>query len=165
MDSGRNRKKGLTLDYTPGSSLTTGANAMQIGIVAKKVGLSVDAIRFYERNALLPRAARTQGGFRQYGERDVETLTFIRRVQGLGFKLSEIRGLLSLRGSRMQPCAPVRRRLQTKLADVRQKLENLRKLEHELRLALRSCDKELRKRDAHCPILQDTDARKEEDHQ
>ena len=47
---------------------------MQIGIVAKKVGLSVDAIRFYERNALLPRPARTQGGFRRYGERDIETL-------------------------------------------------------------------------------------------
>ncbi len=60
---------------------------MQIGIVAKKIGLSVDAIRFYERNALLPRPPRTQGGFRQYAESDVETLAFIRRVQGLGFKL------------------------------------------------------------------------------
>ncbi len=123
---------------------------MQIGIVAKKVGVSVDAIRFYERNALLPRPTRTQGGFRQYGERDIETLAFIRRVQGLGFKLSEVRGLLSLRGSRMQPCAPVQRRLQAKLIDVRQKLENLHKLERELRLALRSCDNELRKRDGHC---------------
>jgi MerR family transcriptional regulator, copper efflux regulator len=135
---------------------------MQIGIVAKKVGLSVDAIRFYERNALMPRPARTQGGFRQYGERDVETLAFIRRIQGLGFKLSEIRALLSLRGNRMQPCAPVRRRLQTKLADVRQKLENLQKLERELRLALRSCDRELRKQDAHCPILQDGDAQRKD---
>ena len=76
---------------------------MQIGIVAKKIGLSVDAIRFYERNALLPRPPRTQGGFRQYAESDVETLAFIRRVQGLGFKL---------RGNRLQPCAPVRRRLE-----------------------------------------------------
>jgi MerR family transcriptional regulator, copper efflux regulator len=135
---------------------------MQIGIVAKKVGLSVDAIRFYERNALLPRPARTQGGFRRYGERDIETLAFIRRVQGLGFKLSEIRGLLSLRGNRMQPCVPVRGRLQTKLADVRQKLENLKKLERELRLALRSCDKELRKQDAHCPILQDGDGKEKD---
>jgi hypothetical protein len=40
---------------------------MQIGIAAKKVGLSVDAIRFYERNALLRRAPRTEGGFRRYG--------------------------------------------------------------------------------------------------
>src|SRR6267143_6259945 len=135
---------------------------MHIGSVAKKIGLTPDAIRFYERNALLPRPPRTQGGFRQYGQSDIETLAFIRRVQGLGFKLSEIRGLLSLRGRRMQPCAPVRRRLQTKLADVRQKLENLRKLERELHLALHSCDKELRKQDAHCPILQDGDARKKE---
>jgi MerR family copper efflux transcriptional regulator len=126
---------------------------MQIGIVAKRVGLSVDAIRFYERNALLRRAPRTGGGFRQYGEDDLETLGFIRRVQSLGFKLSEIRGLLSLRGDRLQPCAPVRRRLQQKLADVQGKLADLQKLQGELKLALRSCDNELRKRSAHCPIL------------
>ena len=135
---------------------------MQIGVVAKKIGVSVDAIRFYERNSLLPRAARTQGGFRQYGENDVETLAFIRRVQGLGFKLSEIRSLLRLRGDRLQPCAPVRRRLQEKLVDVQRKLADLRKLERELSLALRSCDKELRKRSAHCPILRETNARKQE---
>jgi len=128
---------------------------MQIGIVAKKIGLSVDAIRFYERNGLLPRPPRTEGGFRRYGENDVEMLAFVRRVQGLGFKLSEIRGLLRLRGNRLQPCAPVQRRLQEKLADVQRKLRNLHKLEHELRLALRSCNRELRKRDAHCPILRE----------
>ncbi len=135
---------------------------MQIGIVAKKIGLSVDAIRFYERNALLPRPPRTQGGFRQFAETDVETLAFIRRVQGLGFKLSEIRGLLSLRGTRLQPCAPVRCRLKEKLADVQQKLTDLQKLEDELLLALRSCDKELRKQDAHCPILSGKSPRKPE---
>src|SRR5882672_4058969 len=129
---------------------------MQIGIVAKKIGLSVDAIRFYERNALLPRPPRTQGGFRRYAQSDVETLAFIRRVQGLGFKLSEIRGLLNLRGNRLQPCAPVRRRLKEKLSDVQQKLADLQKLEHELRLALRSCTKEQRNRSAHCPILRET---------
>lgn len=126
---------------------------MQIGIVAKKIGLSVDAIRFYERNGLLPRPPRTEGGFRRYGENDVDMLAFVRRVQGLGFKLDEIRGLLQLRGNRLQPCAPVRRRLQEKLADVQRKRSDLRKLEYELRLALRSCNRELRKRGAHCPIL------------
>ena len=135
---------------------------MQIGIVAKKIGLSVDAIRFYERNALLPRAARTAGGFRQYGETDIETLAFIRRVQGLGFKLSEIRGLLNLRGNRLQPCRPVRRRLEEKLVDVRRKLADLQKLEQDLRLALRSCNKELRNQSAHCPILRGATARKPE---
>lgn len=132
---------------------------MHIGSVAKKIGLSVDAIRFYERNALLPKPSRTQGGFRLYGESDVETLAFIRRAQGLGFKLSEIRSLLSLRQSGVQPCAPVRRRLQAKLTDVRRKLADLQKLERELRLALRSCDRELRKRPAHCPILRERDPR------
>jgi MerR family copper efflux transcriptional regulator len=135
---------------------------MQIGIVAKKIGLSVDAIRFYERNGLLPRPPRTDGGFRRYGENDVDTLAFVRRVQGLGFKLSEIRGLLWLRGNRLQPCAPVRRRLQEKLAHVQRKLSDLHKLEHELRLALRSCNRELRKGDAHCPILREKNQRKPE---
>jgi len=133
---------------------------MQIGAVGKKVGLSVDAIRFYERNSLLPRPPRTEGGFRQYGESDVETLGFIRRVQDLGFTLREVRDLLELRRNRLQPCAPVRRRLEQKLADVQRKRADLQKLEHELRSALRSCNKELRTRNVHCPILRETDKRK-----
>jgi len=89
---------------------------MQIGIAAKKVGLSVDAIRFYERNALLRRAPRTEGGFREYGEDDLETLGFIRRAQ-----IQQTSNLAELES-------------QT-LVDVRQKLANLQKLEGELRLA------------------------------
>src|SRR6266850_6019243 len=135
---------------------------MQIGVVAKKVGLSVDAIRFYERNALLPRASRTEGGFRRYGDSDVDTLSFIRRVQALGFTLGEVRELLGLRHSRMQPCAPVRRRLEQKLTSVRLKLADLHKLEHELRRALHGCKKEMRKRSAHCPLLRETKPRKSE---
>src|SRR5258708_37181366 len=133
---------------------------MQIGVVAKKIGLSVDAIRFYERNSLLPRVPRTQGGFRQYGESDIDTLRFVRRVQGLGFTLNEVCELLRLRQSRLQPCPPVRRRLEIKLADVQRKLSDLQKLEYELRLALRSCNKELRKHPAHCPIFREPSKRK-----
>jgi DNA-binding transcriptional MerR regulator len=77
---------------------------MHIGGVAKKIGLTPDAIRFYERNALLPRPSRTAGGFRQYADTDLETLRFIRQAQGLGFTLKEVRELLALRGSRLQPC-------------------------------------------------------------
>jgi MerR family copper efflux transcriptional regulator len=135
---------------------------MQIGAIAKKIGLSVDAIRFYERNSLLPRPPRTQGGFRKYGESDVETLGFIRRAQGLGFTLNEVRELLELRRSRRQPCRPVRRRLEQKVSDVCRKLADLRKLEHELRMALRSCKNEMRKPSAHCPILAGTSPRKPE---
>jgi DNA-binding transcriptional MerR regulator len=133
---------------------------MQIGTVGKKVGLSVDAIRFYERSSLLPQPLRTEGGFRKYANSDVETLGFIRRVQDLGFTLREVRDLLELRHRPLQPCAPVRLRLEQKLADVQRKRADLLKLEHELQSALRSCKKALRKKNAHCPILNDKRPRK-----
>ena len=135
---------------------------MQIVMVAKRIGLSVDAIRFYERNGLLRRPPRTEGGFRRFAENDIETLAFVRRVQDLGFKLSEIRGLLRLRGNHLQPCAPVQRRLREKLADVQRNLTDLHRLEHELRLALRSCKKEMHKQHAHCPILRESIPQKSE---
>jgi DNA-binding transcriptional MerR regulator len=75
-------------------------------------------------------------------------------VQALGFTLDEIRELLGMRQSRLRACGTVRRRLKQKLDCVRVKLEDLERLEHELGLALRSCDRELRKRAVHCPILE-----------
>jgi DNA-binding transcriptional MerR regulator len=126
---------------------------MHIGGVARKIGLTPDAIRFYERNALLPRPSRTPGGFRQYGDTDLETLRFIRQTQGLGFTLKEVRELLALRGSRLQPCAPVSLRLQEKLLQVRRKLRDLQTLQHQLEAALRTCKKELHRRNARCPLL------------
>lgn len=135
---------------------------MQIGTVARKIGLTADAIRFYERNALLPSPPRSAGGFRQFGEGDVETLEFIRGVQGLGFTLREIRELLELRLTRTQPCAPVCRRLNEKLSQVRQKLNDLHKLERELRAALSGCKRELHKRSARCPLLRGPNRVKQE---
>lgn len=126
---------------------------MHIGYVAKKIGLTPDAIRFYERNALLRRPPRSAGGFREFADADVEALRFIRRVQRLGFTLKEVRELLQLRQRRLQPCAPVRRRLEQKLRDVHMKLEDLHTLEHDLRAALRGCDERLRRHSARCPLL------------
>ena len=126
---------------------------MHIGRVAKKIGLTPDAIRFYERNALLQRAPRTAGGFRQYADTDIETLSFIRQAQGLGFTLKEVRELLKLRHERLQPCAPVRRRLQQKLSDVRSKLADLERLKRELQSALNACNRELRRKSTRCPLL------------
>ena len=126
---------------------------MQIGKVAKRVGLTADAIRFYERNSLLPRPPRTEGGFRLYGEGDLETLAFIRRAQSLGFTLAEIRELLELRRRPARSCAPVCRRLKQKLERVQAKLADLQRLEGELRSALRACRREMRKRPARCPLL------------
>lgn len=135
---------------------------MQIGTVAKRCGLTADAIRFYERSGLFPPAPRTPGGFRRYGDEDVETLLFIRCVQGLGFTLEEIRELLGMRRTKLRACAIVRRRLEQKVASVRAKLASLERLEGELRLALRSCDRELARRSARCPLLGAGKSRKAE---
>jgi DNA-binding transcriptional MerR regulator len=83
----------------------------------------------------------------------VQTIGFIRRSQSLGFTLAEIRQLLALRGSRLQPCPPVRRRLGQKLRDVREKLADLRRLERELTAAVRACDRGARRRPPRCPLL------------
>src|SRR6266566_4951714 len=123
---------------------------MQIGVVAKKTGLSVDAIRFYERSALLPNAPRTAGGFRRYGESDLEALAFIRRAKALGFTLSEVRELLELR----------RRGLEQKILQIRQKLAGLQKLRRELNLALRACNRAGGKRSVRCPLLREPATRK-----
>ena len=133
---------------------------MHIGRVAKKIGVTPDTIRFYERNALLPRPPRSAGGFREFADADLETLGFIRRVQLLGFTLKEVRELLQLRQRRLQPCAPVRRRLEKKLLDVHRKLTDLHRLEKDLRAALRICDKKVQRRPVHCPLLAGTGALK-----
>jgi DNA-binding transcriptional MerR regulator len=65
--------------------------SLHIGHVAKRTGLTVDAIRFYEKAGLLPRPARTEGGYRLYHEREVADLEFIQKAQQLGFSLNEIR--------------------------------------------------------------------------
>jgi DNA-binding transcriptional MerR regulator len=67
--------------------------SLQIGQVAQKTGLSVDAIRFYEKPGLLPRTSRTQSGYRLYQEREIADLEFIQKAQRLGFSLAEIREL------------------------------------------------------------------------
>ena len=70
--------------------------AMRIGEVAESTGLSVDAIRFYEKSGLLERPVRTQAGYRLYQHPQIENLEFIQRAQRLGFSLNEIRELLSI---------------------------------------------------------------------
>lgn len=129
---------------------------MQIGDVARETGLTVDAIRFYERRGLLPRAPRSEGGFRQYTEAAVESLRFVQQMQSLGFSLGEIRELLSLRGDDAHACEHVRDLLGVKLAAVRAKLAELRKLQRELQQALSRCRRALRghRPGTHrCPVL------------
>jgi len=133
------------------------SEAIQIGELARRTTLSVDAIRFYEKHQLLPRALRSSGGFRLYTTSDIEQLHFIRQMHALGFSLREIRELIELRTRKIAACESVRELLKGKLVGVRAKLHDLQKLESELRTDLRECNKELKRRQHHapaaCPVL------------
>jgi DNA-binding transcriptional MerR regulator len=130
---------------------------MQIGKVAEQTGLTVDTIRFYEKQQLLKRAFRSDGGFRLFTAGDVQAIQFIRRAQELGFSLSEIRELLILRNEETGSCSHMRDLLQSKVAVVKNKIAQLRTLELELAGRLRTCEHQLtQKGDAHpggCPVL------------
>lgn len=149
----------LTLDYTPECMLlSVQAAFIQIGELAKRTTLSIDAIRFYEKRQLLPKATRSTGGFRLYTTGDIEQLHFIRQMHELGFSLREIRELIELRARKVAACESVRELLKDKLARVRAKLHELQKLESELMADLRKCKKELKRRQSHsasaCPVLE-----------
>ena len=131
--------------------------AFQIGQVAQRTGLSVDAIRFYEKAGLLPRPARTQGGYRLYQEQEVADLEFIQRAQHLGFSLNEIRELFSIQRHPHEVCGHVRDLIAQKLDIVRAKIAELQRMETELAGALRKCRTALRqpsKRRDSCPVLE-----------
>src|SRR5438128_1213917 len=102
----------------------------QIGTIARETEhLTVDAIRFYERERLLKHPQRSEGGFRLFAAGDVKNIRFIRRAQELGFSLNEIRELLVLQSEDLTACSHVRDLLQIKLGTVREKILVLQKLE------------------------------------
>jgi DNA-binding transcriptional MerR regulator len=132
---------------------------LQIGRVSEQTGLSVDAIRFYEKQRLLDRPPRTEGGFRLFNAEDVQRILFIRRAQKLGFSLPEIRDLLVLQRDEGKACSHVRELLQDKVGTVREKIRALAVLEEHLTKELRKCERNLKaaencRRDG-CPALRE----------
>ncbi len=160
----------LTLDTTPGCTLclmTCEHNSvgLQIGSVASRCGLSVDTIRFYEKQGLIGKPARSQGGFRLYEEDAVERLSFVTRAQTLGFSLDEIRELLLLRNAGEEACSHVHDLIDQKLTVIHAKIAELRKLERHLREAKGRCDRELASECVgSCPVIEEI-ARKRKDEQ
>lgn len=132
---------------------------IQIGRVSEQTGLSVDAIRFYEKQRLLERPPRSEGGFRLFGTQDIQRIQFIRNAQQLGFSLPEIRELLMLQRGDGEACSHIRDLLQAKLASVRNKIRELVLLEEQLTKSLRKCERKLKNSgDSHkgcCPVLEE----------
>ncbi len=136
------------------------AHGVQIGKVARATGLSVDTIRFYEKEGLLREPERSEGGFRLYSARDIDHLHFIHKAQELGFSLAEIRELLLIQDERTEACTHVRDLIQSRLGAVRGKIEDLKRLERHLTQAMRKCEDVLGDGKAgpaheHCPVLEE----------
>ena len=101
-----------------------------IGQLAKRAGVAIDTVRYYERNQLLAPAGRLESGYRRYGDTELKRLRFIRRAKALGFTLADIRELLSLSDERS--VAKVKRAAEAKLADVEQRLAELERIRNGL---------------------------------
>ena len=120
-----------------------------IGQLAKRGGVAIDTVRYYERNGLLTPADRLESGYRRYGDAELKRLRFIRRAKVLGFSLADIRELLSLSDERS--VAKVKRAAEAKLADIEQRLAELERIRDGLRSLVAACPGHGRA-DA-CPIL------------
>ncbi len=121
-----------------------------IGALAKRAGVGIDTVRYYEREGLLEPRERLASGYRRYSEPEVLRLRFIRRAQVLGFSLSEIRELLTLSSHR--DVARVKKKAEAKLADVDQRIAELQRVRGALSGLVRACPGHGRPED--CPILQ-----------
>jgi DNA-binding transcriptional MerR regulator len=104
---------------------STAEPAMKIGDVARLSELSIDAVRFYEREGLLGRVRRTASGQRRYDVEAVRRLAFVRRATALGFSLAEVKDLVTLRVSARAPCERLRKRASRKLADIDRRIGEL----------------------------------------
>jgi len=100
-------------------------NVMYIRDVAASVGLTPQAIRFYEQLSLIEEPQRTSGGYRVYSAETVERIHFIKDAQKLGLSLDEIREVLRLKYSGQSPCECVRRMRNRKLKELRDKIRQV----------------------------------------
>lgn len=111
---------------------------LKIGDVAERTRLTVDTVRFYEKEGLLGTVRRTSG-IRRYDQAAVRRLEFVRKAVGLGFSLAEIRSLLSLRVSSRTSCEALRERTLAKLADVDARISDLERMRSALAQLAATC--------------------------
>ncbi len=112
---------------------------MKIGEVASEAGIGIDAVRFYERQGLIPVPARRPSGYRDYSPDVVLNLRFIRHAKDLGFSLKEIGELLSLERDERATAADVKAAAERKLADIEERIRALQRMRRVLRRAVDDC--------------------------
>src|SRR6267142_4750879 len=115
---------------------------LRIGEVARRSGVRIDTLRYYERLRLLPRTRRSSGGFRIFTPEHVGRVQFIKQAQDLGFSLEEIKGLLATGGA--DACRKVRDLLQRKLIELDDRLKAMKGFRRVLARYLSECETELK---------------------
>ena len=126
-------------------------NTLTIGQLAKRAGVNLETIRYYERRSLLPQPSRRASGYRQYPPDTVARIRFIKRAQELGFSLNEIAELLFLRVDVQTACHDVQRLAETKVTEIEQKLVMLQRMRQVLNELLHHC--QMQQPTGECPIL------------
>ncbi|MCW6512246.1 MerR family transcriptional regulator [Lichenifustis flavocetrariae] len=110
-----------------------------IGEAAKRSGVKIPTVRYYEQIGLLPAPPRSEGNRRRFDEGDLRRLAFIRHARELGFEVDAIRTLLSLQDRPDQSCAAADEIARARLQDVRQRIDSLTALGAELERMVASC--------------------------
>ena len=113
--------------------------ALTIGTVAKRVGVAIDTIRYYEREGLLPEPERRASGYRMYGDSTIAQLRFIRRAKDMGFTLEEIRELLALSTDRRHGVNAVKKRAEQRVAAIDTRIGELQRVRDGLTQLVASC--------------------------
>ncbi|CAG1018560.1 HTH-type transcriptional regulator HmrR [Burkholderiaceae bacterium] len=121
-----------------------------IGEAAARSGVSAKMVRHYESLGLLPKVGRTDAGYRQYGEREVHTLRFIRRGRDLGFSMAEIGELLKLWQNRRRASADVKRIALAHVADLERRMAEMEAMKRTLKHLAHCCHGDDR---PDCPII------------
>ena len=122
---------------------------LTIGTLAKRGGVNVETIRYYQRRGLLHEPQKPCGGIRQYPPDSVKRVRFIKRAQGLGFTLEEIIGLLALNGEKA--CIETRGMAAQKLDLIERKIADLWEMKEALSGLVLACDAS--GESAACPIM------------
>src|SRR5262247_3369553 len=120
--------------------MSGGQIEMKVGQLAEATGVSVQAIRFYERRGLLPAPRRLQSGYRDYPAETVRAVIRIKRMQEVGFTLRELEHFLQLLEA--EPCDHAGRRAyaEGKIRDIDAQIERLRAMREELSMRLLTCE-------------------------
>jgi MerR family mercuric resistance operon transcriptional regulator len=121
-----------------------------IGALSERTEVNIETIRYYERIGILPKPPRSAGGHRLYPEEYQRFLVFVRRARELGFSLEDVRALLRLTGDPHMACGKVKGITEKHIADIRRKVNELKRLERVLSAMVTQCRGD---DTSDCPIL------------